>query len=673
MASLPLRFEANQGQFDPSVRYAARGGDWRLLLTGRGPTLTLQGSKPIDLSLLHSNPAPQIEALDPMSAHTDYFVGTRENWHTHVATYQRIRYRNVYPGVDVVYYGHQNQLEYDFVLQPGADPSAIRLQFRGARRVQITPAGDVSFDFGKGRVLQKRPAIYQQDPLASTRREVQGRYVLLSRNVVGLKLDRYDHKRTLTIDPILIYSTYLGGPDSDQIVAVKLAPNGLLYVTGPTDNSTDTNYPNLGGVGNFYIGSNTGLTDIFLAIVDTTNNYNLVYFSYLGGSNTDIPTAMQIDSQGRAYLTGSTNSTDFPIAGNAALSTGGATATAAFVAALDPNLNNTQGDLFYSTYLGTTTGTGNSIGNGIDLDAQGNIYVIGTTRATDFPVTTTAYAQVLFGPQDAFLIELNIYNPNILYSTFLGAESDDDGRGIAVTPAGLVYFAINTVGYQFPQAGNQYQVALNGLENMAIGLMDFTQSGVPSLIYSTYLGGSVQDEARKLALDVNGNLLVTGQTLSMDFPVTGDAAQLNYGGNGDAFVAVVNPLDPRFLLYSTFLGGSDGEVAYDIAGDRAGSIYVTGYTLSGNFPVTSDAPQSLWGGGIDVFLSKLKPGVAGYSAFQFSTYLGETTINVANGLAIAPDGTMYIAGYTGGLWPSVNPTQSGFGGGYTDGFIAAIK
>ena len=671
ITNLPLRFEKNDGQFDPAARYAARSGPWSLLLTQRGPRIQTPGARSIDLTFLRSNPTPAIEALDPMQARTDYFLGRRENWHTRVANFGSIRYREVYPGVDVIYYGRQNRLEYDFVLQPGADPSAIRLRFNGARRVRLTEDGDVALDTAGGRILQKLPVIYQQDTDSSSRREVRGRYVLLARNVVGLKLDAYDRTRALTIDPVVVYSTYLGAPLTDKIVAVKLDSKGLLYVTGPTDNSTDVNNPNLGAVGNFQQGANAGLTDIFVAIIDTKNHYNLVYYSYLGGTNNDIPTAMQIDAQGRVYLTGSTTSTDFPIQGNAAQATGTGAAVSAFVAAIDPNLTSDNGALFYSTYLGTNSG--NSIGNGIDLDAQGNIYVIGTTRATDFPVTSNAYAQVMFGPQDAFLCELNIFNPNIWYSTFLGAEGGDDGRAIAVTPAGLVYFAINTVGQQFPQAGNQYQPTLRGLENIAIGLMDFTKSGVDSLLYSTYFGGSVADEARKLSLDAKGNLLITGQTISSDFPVTGDAAQLNYGGNGDAFAAVLNPGSLNFLVYSTYLGGSHGEVAYDIAGDAAGSLYVTGYTLSSDFPVTSGAPKSNWGGGIDVFLTKLKPNVPGIAGFQLSTYMGEATVNVSSGLAVAPDGTIYFAGYTGGLWPTTNPTQNGFGGGYSDGFIAAVK
>src|SRR5579872_4191485 len=234
LSNLPLRFEVNQGQFDPAVRYAARAGDYKLLLTKRGAAVTLPGAQKVELSLLHSNPAPRIEAQDPLRARTDYFVGTRQNWHTHVANYGSIRYREVYPGVDVVYYGHQNQLEYDFVLQPGADPDAIRLHFHGARRLRITPEGDLSFTLANGEMVQKHPLIYQEDG-QSGRHEVGGRYVLLSHNVVGLKLQGYDRARKLTIDPVLVYSTYLGAAFTDQIIGTKMDKNGYLYIVGQTD------------------------------------------------------------------------------------------------------------------------------------------------------------------------------------------------------------------------------------------------------------------------------------------------------------------------------------------------------------------------------------------------------------------------------------------------------
>jgi len=296
LARLPLRFEANQGQFSPEVRYAARTGGYNLLLTDQGARLSVGGMQAVDITLLNANHSPAIEPLDALSARTDYFVGRRESWHAGVRSYSRVRYSGVYPGVDVVYYGSQGQLEYDFVLRPGADPSAIRLKFSGAGHVAITPEGDATYQTAGGRVVQKRPVIYQQDAATGNRREISGRYVLLAKGVVGVRLEGYDRARTLVIDPVLVYSTYMGGSLTDKINAVRLDAQGLLYMVGQTDTTGAANNfaGDLPATGNYYLPTNAGITDAFLAIVDTTGangNYGLVYFSYLGGTNIDIGNA----------------------------------------------------------------------------------------------------------------------------------------------------------------------------------------------------------------------------------------------------------------------------------------------------------------------------------------------------------------------------------------------
>jgi hypothetical protein len=332
-----------------------------------------------------------------------------------------------------------------------------------------------------------------------------------------------------------------------------------------------------------------------------------------------------------------------------------------------------SGSLLYSTYLQGTTGSDTI--NGLTLDALGNIYVIGTARSYDFPVTGSAFATNPYGSQDAFVAELNPNSASLLYSTYVGGQLDDVGQAIAsVGPPGQVYVAFNTQSPDFPMAGYSYQNVRLGPVDMVLGLMDLTQSGTNSLVYATYFGGSDMDEARAIAVDPKGNLIVTGYTMSSDFPVTGDSVQSVYGGNGDAFVAVVNPAVPGFVLYSTYLGGSDGDVGYAVASDAAGYIYVTGYTLSGDFPTTTNAPQQQWGQGIDVFVTKLKRGVAGQAGLQYSTYLGDENVNVGRGLAVAPDGTAYVAGSTEGVWPVwPNPSQGTYGGGSSDGFVLVLS
>ena len=665
LSQLPLRFEANRGQFEPEIRYAARGAGYDLVFTPTRASLHFGPAKSVDISLPGSKPDAEMAGLDPLRARTNYLIGARANWHTDVANFGRLEYRQVYPGIDLIYYGSNNRLEYDFVVAPGADAAAIRLRFSGAGKLRVTPEGDLAYDGPDGVMIQHRPVVYQED--ADGRHEIAGRYLLVSHDTVALRVAKYDRTRKLVIDPILSYSTYLGGSEDDQITGVQLGPKGLLYMCGSTQTQ------DIAAINGAYDNNNAGLTDIFLAIIDPSQQGNgqLVYFSYLGGSNIDVPYGIAVDQNGIAYMTGSTSSTDFPIVGNAVQTTGPVTVSQAWVAVINPALYGGV-SLLYSTFLGGQTG--NNVGNAIALDSFDNIYVVGTTASTDFPVTASAYAGILYGPTDAFLTELSIYSTTVLYSTYIGAEQDDDGRGVAIAPNGQVYVAISTDGASFPLAGYSYNPNNSGGYDVAIALFDVTQAGTPSLIYSTYIGGSSNDMVRGVALDPAGNLVITGYTLSRDFPRTSDAAQYVYGGGGDAFVTVVNALQPTsFFLYSTLVGGSDAEVGYGVATDPKGNLYVTGYTLSPDFPVTQNAPQPQWGQGIDVFVTEITPHVAGSNGFQYSTYLGGATVNSGLALTVGPDGTAYAAGNTGGEFPTTsNAAQGGFGGGAYDGFVAII-
>jgi hypothetical protein len=671
LAQLPLRFEANQGQTDPEIRYTARAAGYTLLLTDRGPTLALPGSGRVALSLLNSNRTAPIEALDRSRTRINYLVGNRANWRGDVPSYSRVRYRGVYPGVDVVYYGNRNQLEFDFVLEPGADPKAIRLRFSGASRVSISPEGDLVVEARGARILQKKPLLYQDETGTSSRRSIAGRYAIISRNVIGFRVDAYDRSRRLVIDPTLTYSSYIGGNGTDQVNAVKLTSKGLLYIAGNSDTGA------LPAAGNSYNTANTGGLDIFVAIIDTTaaGNFGLTYLTYLGGTLDDIPLAMDVDAAGFIYLTGTSTSVDFPLANGPFQSSGSATAVNSYVVKLDPTAAGSDG-LVYSSYLGGTTGP--NTGNGIAVDARGLIYVIGTTQSSDFPVTATGYQQVSWGPSDAFLCQIDPNAGALVYSTYLGGEDNDDGRSILIGPNGLVYFTVSTLSTQFPMAAYNYSGTPFGAEDVIVGIMDMTQPGNASLVYSTYFGGSANEEVRSMVFDSKGNLVITGYTLSSDFPVTADALQSSNAafanGGANAFVAVVNPniLGSGFLIYSTYLGGSSTEVGHGVGADSAGYLYVTGYTLSKDFPtVNASQLQPTWGNGTNVFLTKFRPGVKGLSSINYSTYFGASGTYDPMGLAVAADGTAYVVGYgTPGL-PTANATF-GFSGGSTDGFILAV-
>jgi hypothetical protein len=652
MAKVPLRFEQNQGQFGKDVRYTARSGGYDLFLTDSGASFQM-GTRRVTLRLVHANATPRIEALDKLVTKTNYMVGHRDQWHTDIANYARVRYREVYPGVNVVYYGKQGQIEYDLELQPGVSPDAIRMEFQGADTLALNAEGDLTIYAGGVQTVQKKPVIYQDG------RRIDGHYTLSVRNEAGLVLGAFNPKRPLVIDPILQYAAYWGTSLADQITAAKIFKGGLLYMVGSTNSYQNAT------TGNAVQSQVAGLTDAFLLILDT-NTYTINYLSYLGGSNNDVATTLDVDPTGVAILAGTTTSTDFPVAGPAVQTTGAASTVDAFVTKIDPSQSGLAG-LYYSTYLGGTTGL--ETASQIVVDKNGLLYLIGTTRSTDFPVTGSAYASVLYGSQDAYITVLDPNNAALVYSTYMGGELDDDGRGIAVTSDGKIYYAVSTNSTRFPMEGPGYQQTLQGLVDVAIGVIDITQQGEASQPYSTYFGGSDLEEVRSIAVDANDNLILTGYTFSSDFPITSNAIRRTPAGNGDVFISVVNPKTPsHFVQYSTYFGGTQGEVAYAVKPDGKGNIYFTGYTLSPNL-FTVGAPQPDYGKGVNMFVAAIRPGVPGNAGIVFCTYLGATATYVGNAIDIGPDGTIYAAGYgQNGL-----PSENGYFGGTSDGYMVIMK
>ncbi len=665
---LPLRFEANQGQWSADVRYGARTAGGALLLTTHGPAMVGDGRR-VDISMVDGNTEARIEAIDPLAARTNYFVGKREQWRAGIANFTRVAYRTVYPGIDIVYYGNRDQLEYDFVLQPGADPNSIRMRFQGAGRLNITADGDLVVEAAGSQFIEKRPVVYQQDSKTAARRPVEGRYELLAGDVVGVRVSSYDRSRQLVIDPVVTYSLFLGGSSTDVVNAVTTDAQGHIYVAGYTRNGDLIPY------GNAVQSAFSASTDGFIAEFDpnAVGSATWLYFTYLGGGRDDSVNAITVDANGFIYVTGTTTSSDFPLAGanisaSLSLSTTSTSAvfpTDAFVTIISQN------GLEYSTYYG---GGGNEIPHGIALDQSGRIYIFGTTESSNLPVTGSAYQSALWGPSDTFLAVIDRNSTSLVYATYLGGESRDDGRGLAVTPQGLVYFAASSYSQNFPFTGPAYSAFQRGTENLVIGVIDPAQQGYASLLYCTYFGGSGLDEVRSLRLDKNGKLLLTGWTLSADFPVTANAMQPVYGGAGNAFVARVNPaaLANAFVEYATFLGGSGGDVGYDILSDASGNIVVTGYTLSTDFPVTKDAIRAQFGNGAETFVVKLNPAVPGKSGLVYGTYIGGVGIHVGQGLALAPNGSLFLAGYTTPDW-QLPGAMNIYNGGSSDGFVAVLK
>ncbi|HLJ91937.1 MAG TPA: SBBP repeat-containing protein [Gemmataceae bacterium] len=670
---LPLHFDANQGQADASVRFLSPGSGSTLFLTGNGAVLSLRqavadsATAPtptrngeLDMQVVGANPNAQPVGEQELPGKVNYFLGNDPaHWHTDIPTYARVDYPEIYNGINLVYYGNQQQLEYDFVVQPGADPRKITLGFHGADQVQIGAEGDLLLQTAVGVVRQLKPTVYQD--VNGSRQRIAASYVLKGPDHVAFQLGTYDSSRILVIDPVLAYSTYLGGSMDDLGNAIAVDNAGNVYVTGDT---TSPDFPTANPIEPTYGG---GTSNAFVAKLDPTGS-TLLYSTYLGGENFDRGNGIAVDASGAVYVVGKTNSRVFPITHGAFEDSFRGDEYDAFVTKIGP-----AGDhLNYSTYLG---GDANDSGIAIAIDSSGNAYVTGGTRSNDFPVTQTAYQGAVEGGPNAFITELNATGTDVLYSTFLGGSNSDRGNAIAVDANGYIYVTGHTNSDDFPTKNALQPTYGGGLDNAFVAKLDPRASGDDSLIYSTFLGGSQKDRGLGIALDSTGNIYIAGDTSSaVDFPIV-NAVQPTYGGGtSNAFVAKINNAGTE-LLFATYLGGSGGDGASGLALDANGNIYLTGTTYSLDFP-TVNAFQAVSGGGQDAFVAKL---TSDGSTLVYSSYLGgsgdeNVPQNGVNGGAIAVDaaGAVYVTGNTTSSdFPTVNPLQPVLAG-TTSAFVAKI-
>ncbi len=659
---LPLSFERNAGQTDASVRFLSRGPGYALFLTGNEAVLSLEKrrAKAISppaafrMSLAGANPNATVTGLDELPGKSNYFIGNDPaKWRTNVPTYAKIKYQNVYRGIDLVYYGNPQQLEYDFLVAPGADPKAISLDVAairsssdGGRRtpLRLDANGDLVIQAGEDQVRLHKPVVYQAAEGAA-RHFVDGHYLLKGDNRVSFEVASYDPGKTLVIDPVLVYSTYLGGSGSDNGAGIAVDSAGNAYVMGST---SSTDFPTASPL---QAASGGGFSDVFVAKLNPSGSA-LVYSTYLGGSGYDLGYGIAVDSAGNAYVTGYTDSSNFPIASPLQAVFGGGAADA-FVAKLNP----TGSALVYSTYLG---GNGADQGSGIAVDSSGNAYVTGGTQSTNFP--TASPLQAVFGgsssDEEAFVAKLNPAGSALVYSTYLGGSGPDYGYGIAVDSLGNAYVTGYTDSTNFPTA-NPLQAVSGGSGAIFTGdvfVAKLNPAG-SALVYSTYLGGSGDDVGYGIAVDSLGNAYVTGYTTSTNFP-TASPLQAAYGGSGNAFVAKLNPSGSA-LVYSTYLGGSDNDSGQGIAVDSSGNAYVSGYTQSSRFPIAIPLQAGL-SGLEDAFVAKLN---SSGSALVYSTYLGGSSYDAGSGIAVDSAGNAYVTGWTESTdFPTANPLQAVFGG-----------
>ena len=649
----PLSFEDNRGQSDPRVAFLSRGRGYSVFLT-RGGEAVLALLKPaphrdrlnpsdlllesrlqterrssqavLRMKLIGAKTAPQVQSLDELPGKANYLIGKNpENWRTNVSTFAKVKFQSIYPGVDLVYYGNQRQLEHDFIVSPGASASTITIGFEGADRLAVDAGGNLVLGFDGGEVRFERPVIYQE--VAGRRTSISGSYALKGSRRVGFHVAAYDRTRPLIIDPVLWYSSYLGGSSQEQGRAIAVDSSGSAYVTGYTLSS---DFPTANPVQ----AAGSGGTDAFVTKL-SANGFTLLYSTYLGGSGDDGGLGIAVDSSFCAYVTGYSNSANFPTAN--AIQSGNGGYYDAFVTKLDPS----GSTLAYSTLLG---GDGLDIAWAVAVDASSNAVVTGYTCSSNFP-TTAGSLQTTHATgscYDAFVAKINATGSALVYSTYLGGSDMDLAFGVAVDAGSNAYVVGYTCSNDFPTTPGALQTTNAGGGCRDVFVTKLNAAG-SALAYSTYIGGNNEDGGFAIAVDPSLNAYITGYTCSADFPIW-NAFQDTKHAYCDAFVTKLNAAGSA-LGYSTYLGGTTGSVGYGIAVDSSLNAYVTGYTSSPDFPTTANAFQNSYAGPscCDAYITKL---TSTGSALVYSSYLGGTEEDVGYGIAVDSSANAYVTGYT---------------------------
>lgn len=671
---LPLYFIENRGQLDEQVKYYEKQGNHAIFFTAKeirfafypgetqSPVAAGQHRRKerrvmrlrqeltpaaapevVTLTPVGMSPKAKITASEPTEGKVNYLCGPDpKKWRSNITTYRSVVYHNAYPGIDLKFYGVGRQLEYDIILQPGADPNRVKFRLSGIKDLTISEEGDLLVQLPNGGFLiQKKPLLYQEIKGARVKRE--GKFKLAGgedKGVYSFEVASYDRTAPLVIDPVvLLYSTYLGGSGYDVGNAIAVDAAGNAYVTGTTFS------PSFPTTSSAYQSSFVGTSDVFVTKIGPTGN--LVYSTLLAGGQSQEGYGIAVDGQGCAYVTGYTDSSDFPTlnpwqpamsgysdgfvtklsANGSSLSyssfLGYAYDDAGYGIALDGNGNayiagetiNQQsiskilvakitaaGTLAYKFSFG---GTNHDVANGIAVDNAGDVYITGFTQSTDFPVSSNSIQSYLGGASNAFLAKIAGATGNLIYGTYLGGVSSDQGNAIAVDNSGNAYITGTTRSYDFPLQ-NPLQSALQGDSDAFVAKIDVTGN---VLVYSTFLGQANEDEGYAIALDGSGCAYITGLTITPPFPPPPASVQEAYVNNtavipADVFVVKIKDQGSRIVFFF-LLGGNDDDWGNGIAVDQAGNIYVTGETWSVNFP-TRNAYQSYLNGEADGFVTKMK-------------------------------------------------------------------
>jgi hypothetical protein len=651
IATRPLVFEANAGQTDSCVRFLARGGGGTAFLTDDAAVVALPRG-PLAIRPVGARTPPDVASECELPGKANYLIGRDPSkWRTNVPTFARVRYREVWPGIDLVFHGDGAALEYDFVVAPGADAARIEVAFDGADRIDADDGGGLTISARGATMRQRGPLVWQED--GGARRAVGGRCEI-DGDRVRFIVGEHDPALPLVIDPAL-YTTYLGGNDPsgglERVQSMTTDAAGAIYLAGGT---TSPDFPRAsayqttyGGGGQFVRG------DEFASKLDPTGT-TLVYSTYLGGSQDDEANGIGVDTLGNAYVGGEVYSTDFPTTPGAFLTTYESSGDGV-VSKLGP-----AGDaLVWSTYIG---GRASGV-YGLTVDGAGHAYCVGGSYE-NFATTIGAAQPVNNGSEDIVVFEMALDGASMVYATYLGGGSPDRGSDIVVTPSGEACVSGYTFSGDFPASPpTAFQTTYGG--GLTDGVVARVNSGGTAFVFSTYVGGSGEDEAVGNALDADGNLLIVGYTTSTDLPTVAPLQPANHGGQ-EAFVAKFTATGD--VPYCTYLGGSGNEIAYAAATNADGSLWLTGYTTSSDFP-TVDAEKSALGGGNDAFLAHLD---AAGDALDHSTYVGGTGDDYGYALALDPSGAPLLSGQTSSadLVTTPGAAQSAFGGGSDDAWVS---
>ena len=642
---LPLVFELNQGQVDSHVRFLARTGvataflePGRMVLAFPPETASLNphgNARAISMELLGANRQAQSFGLNLLPGRSNYYVGrSSRGWHTAVPQYGKVMFTEVLPRVDLIYYGNSGNMEYDFVLRPGADPRGLRFHVSGADHLTLNRSGDLALRLGNDTLTLHKPVVYQEQ--SGVRHTIEVHYRLNGSTEVSIELGRYDLRAPLIVDPTLSYSTLIGSNMSTTVQGVAVDPSGDVLITGTT---FATNYPAV----NAFQSTNAGYTDVFVTKLSPAGD-RILFSTYLGGSGFDTGRAIAVDTAGNAYITGNVGGQDFPTTPGAFMNTCPGVCNTPFISKFQ-----SDGTLAYSTFMGGS----NISAWAIAADSAGAAYITGTAASTDLPLVNAFQST----PAGGFVQKLNPAGSALDYSTYLGGGIDS-GLGITVDSTGSAYVVGDTMASNFP-VKNPIQMSLVGINPNAF-ITKFSPDGT-SLIFSTYLGGTSPfffsydgDYAKGVSVDPMGNVHVVGTSSSCEFPLTLTALNtdcVNVGYDQKVFVLTLNPAGSQ-IMFSTFLRSG---FAYGIATDATGNSYVTGTTTSNNFPVLNPIESTSQRSTSTSFISELD--LTG--KLKFSTYLGATSGgSQAAGIAVDSKGGIYVAGAGQGDFPLLNPIPS---------------